>query len=69
MSKKDKRPSFSFSKENFHHEVNILKGILYKRDFVDKCIKNFLDKVLTPKVVVNTVPKKDLMIVPPYLEV
>ena len=73
MSKKDKRPSFSFSKENSHHEINILKGILYKdsypRDFVDKCIKNFLDKVLTPKVVVSTVPKKDLMIVPPYLEI
>ena len=48
-----------------------MKGILYKnsypRDFVDKRIKNFLDKVLTQKVVVSTVPKKDLMIVLPYL--
>ena len=48
-----------------------MKGILYKnsytRDFVDKCIKNFLYKVLTQKVVVGTVPKKDLMIVLPYL--
>ena len=55
----------------FHHEINILKGILYKnsypRDFVYKRIKNFLDKVLTQKVVVSTVPKKDLMIVLPYL--
>ena len=53
----------------FHHEINILKGILYKnsypRDFVDKCVKTFLDKVLTQKVVVSTVPKKDLMIVLP----
>ena len=53
------------------HEINILKGILYKnnypRDFLDKCIKEFLDKVLTQKVVVSTVPKKDLMIVLPYL--
>ena len=58
-----------FSK--FHHEINISKGILYKNsypcDFVDKCIKKFLDKVLTQKVVVRTVPKKDLMIVLPYL--
>ena len=53
----------------FHHEINILKSILYKnnypRDFVDKCIKNFLDRVLTQKIVVSTVPKKDLMIVLP----
>ena len=55
----------------FYHEINILLGILYKnsypRDFVDKCIKNFLDKALKQKVVVSTVPKKDLMIVLPYL--
>ena len=55
----------------FHHKINILKSILYKnscpRDFVDKCIKTFLDRVLTQKVVVSTVPKKDLMIVLPYL--
>ena len=50
---------------------NILKSIWYKnsypRDFVDKCIKKFLDRVLTQKVVVTTVPKKDLMIILPYL--
>ena len=55
----------------FHHEIDMLKGILHKnsypRDFVDKCIKEFLDRVLTRKVVVSTVPKKDLMIVLPYL--
>ena len=55
----------------FHHEIDILKGILYKnsypRDFVDKCIKEFLDRVLTRKVAVSKVPKKDLMIVLPYL--
>ena len=39
----------------------------YPRDFVDKCIKNVLDRVLTRKVVVITVSKKDLMIVLPYL--
>ena len=55
----------------FQNEINILKIILYKisypRDFVDKCIKKVLDRVLTQKVVVGTVPKKDLMIVLPYL--
>ena len=48
-----------------------MKGILYNnsypRDFVDKCINKLLDKVLTQNVVVSTVPKKDLLIVLPYL--
>ena len=55
----------------FHHEINILKSILYKNsypcDFIDKCIKEFLDRVLTPKTVVSTVPKKGLSIVLPSL--
>ena len=57
---------------NSHHEINILKSILYKnsypRDIVDKCIKEFLDRVLTRKAVASTAPKKDLMIVLPYLD-
>ena len=56
----------------FQNEINILKIILYKisypRDFGDKCIKKVLDRVLTHKVVVGTVPKKELMIVLPYLD-
>ena len=55
----------------FHYEIDKLKSILYKnsypRDLIDKCIKEFLDKILTPKPVVRTVPKKDLMITLPYL--
>ena len=54
----------------FHHEIDILKGMLAKNsnpcDFVDKCIKEYLDRVLMWKVVVK-VPKKDLMIVRPCL--
>ena len=46
-----------------------LKNILYKnsypRSLVEKCIKCFLDKILAPKSVVSTVPKKDLVIVLP----
>ena len=48
-----------------------MKSILYKTsypcDFVDKCIKKFSDRALTQTVVVRTVPKKDFMIVLPYL--
>ena len=55
----------------FYHEIKILESILYKNsyshDLVDKCIKKILERVLTQKVVVSTVPKKDLMIVLPYL--
>ena len=39
----------------------------YPRDFVDKCIKIFLDRVLTQKFVVSTVTKKYFMVVLPYL--
>ena len=42
--------------------------ISYPRDFGDKCIKKVLDRVLTHKVVVGTVPKKELMIVLRYLD-
>ena len=55
----------------FHHEIDKLKSILYKnsypRDLVDKCIKEFLDKILAPKPLVSTVPKKNLVIGLPYL--
>ena len=39
----------------------------YPRDLIDKCINKFLDRVLTAKIVVSTLLKKDLMIVLPYL--
>ena len=55
----------------FHHEIDKLKSILYRnsypRDLVDKCIKEFLNKILAPKPVVSTVPKKNLVIGLPYL--
>lgn len=45
----------------FHHEVDTLKGILYKNnyahDLVDKCIKEFFDKTLAPKSIVIAVHK------------
>ena len=48
--------------KKFHHEINILKSIFYKDNyqihFVSKCIKEFLDRVLTPETVVSTFSKK-----------
>ena len=35
---------------------------------VDKCIKIFLNKKIAQKIVENTVPKKKLFIVLPYLD-
>ena len=55
----------------FHHEIDKLKSILYRssypRDLVDKCIKEFLDKILAPKPAVSTVSEKDLVTALPYL--
>ena len=48
-----------------------MKRILYKnsylRDLLDKRIKEVLDKILAPKPVVSTVPKKNLVIARRYL--
>ena len=54
-----------------HDDDNILKGIFfensYSRDFVDTCIKEFLNRILTPEIGVRTMPKKDLMKLQPSL--
>ena len=53
-----------------HQDINKLKSIKktsYRQHLIDKCIKECLDKMLAPKPVVNIVPKKDLIIVLPYL--
>ena len=58
-----------FSK--FPEEVNYLKNVLKKNYFpstlVDKCIKIFLNKQFSRKILEHTVPKKELCIVLPYL--
>ena len=58
-----------FSK--FHEEVNYLKNVLKKNSFpstlVDKCIKIFLNKQFSQKILKHTVPRKELFIVLPYL--
>ena len=55
----------------FHEEVNYLKNVLKKNPFpsilVDKCIKVFLNKQFSRKILEHTVPEKELCIVLPYL--
>ena len=55
----------------FYHEINRLKSIFYKNscplDLIDKCIKEFLDKILAPKTIVSALLKKDLVMLLPYL--
>ena len=57
--------------KKFHNEISELKNILrknaYPMKFIDSCIKIFLDKIYQPKSVKSTVPKKDCLIVLPYL--
>ena len=46
----------------FHYVIDKLKSFFLQKqlpvDLVDKCIQEFLDKMLAPKPAVSTVPKK-----------
>ena len=57
--------------ENFHIEVEHLRSILkcnnYPVNIIDQCIKKFLDKLYVPKQIVLTVPKRELLVVLPFL--
>ena len=59
------------SMENFHIEVELLRSIFkcnnYPVNIIDQCIKKFFDKLYVPKQIVRTVPKKELLVVLPYL--
>ena len=59
------------SMENFHIEVEHLRSILkcnnYPVNIIDQCIKKFLDKLYVPKQIVLTVPKRELLVVLPFL--
>ena len=59
------------SMENFHIEVELLKSIFkcnnYPVNVMDQCVKKFLDKLYVPKQIVPTVPKKELLVVLPYV--
>ena len=59
------------SMENFHIEVELLRSIFKCNNFpvnnIDQCIKKSDDKLYDPKQIVPTVPKKELLVVNPYL--
>ena len=46
-------------------ESSFLKNS-HPRDLVGKCIREVLDKILAPKTILNTVPKKDFITSMPY---
>ena len=57
--------------KTFHFEIDHLKNILIKNNyplnFIDLCIKSFLNKLHTPKVVVPNVPKRNVFVKLPFL--
>ena len=57
--------------KTFHFEIDHLKNILIKHNyplnFIDLCIKSFLNKLYTPKVVVPNVPKRNVFVKLPFL--
>ena len=59
------------SMENFHVKVELLRSIFkcnnYPINIMDQGIKKFLDKLYFPKQIVPVVPKKELLVVLPYL--
>ena len=59
------------SMEHFHIEVELLRSVFkcnnYPVNIIDQCIKKFLDKLYAPKQIVPTVPKRELVVVLPYL--
>ena len=59
------------SYEKFHNEINALKQILklneYPTQFIDRCIKQFLQKLYVTKDIQDTANKKQLLIVLPFL--
>ena len=57
--------------KTFHFEIDHLKTILIKNNyplnFIDSCIKSFLNKSYTRKVVVPNVPKRNAFVKLPFL--
>ena len=63
--------SICSSYEKFHEETvkleEIFKRNFYPENFIDRCIKNFLNKLQIPKVVELTTAKRKLILVLPHL--
>ena len=56
--------------EKFHLKISSLKSVFksngYPKNFIDSCIKHFLDKLSVIHKVSLTVPKQQLMCVLPF---
>ena len=50
-----------------HHLKNILIKNNYPLNFIDSCIKSFLNKIYTPKVIFLNVPKRNVFVKLPFL--
>ena len=57
--------------KTFHFEIDHLNTILMKNNyppnFIDLCIKSFLKKLYTTKVIVQNVPKINVLVKLPFL--
>ena len=57
--------------QSFHLEDHQLRQIFkcnrYPIALADQCVKTFLNKIFVPKRTLITFPKKDILIVPPFL--
>ena len=57
--------------ENLHIEVELLRSNLKCNDYfvniINQCIKKFLDNLYVPKQILPEVPKRELLVVLPYL--
>ena len=55
----------------FYQEICKIKDIFVKmvtvKGFFDKCVKTFLNKVFTPKQIIQTAEKKQVTIILPYM--
>ena len=58
--------------EIFHQEIIFLKDIFkrngYPSNFIDKCVKTFLDKIFIEKNVFSVAQKKELVCVLPFID-
>ena len=58
--------------ETFYFEIDCLKAILMRNNYppncIVSCIKWFINKLYTPKVLVQNVPKRNVFVKLPFLE-
>ena len=61
-----------FQYGNFHHEIISLTSVFesngYPKNFMDSCIKRFLDKLFVKNKVGFTIPQQQLVCVLPYTD-